>query len=413
MNSSYSTAASRKRHANDRSTTAPPTTSRAFRPSNAYSGWLRSERVFGFQQKPLPKSHVRHGLRVNFGFTHELKMGACKQAAAKHFKGIIYSTECLNKGYFDLGFKTKEEADEAAKVTLVVEGRPVFTTRTRLPGDETLFISFDLLPTDVAREETCENLIMGLASYGEVRQFEMEVDKYLPQCARQKAFAVIIPNEDVKSDIQVIPRQAYFHGLDGRTFKITPEGAPPVCSKCKDLGHTPRQCDNLGHPSEEMDGQPWDYNNPSHPMHPIEWGFHQENIIAPVESVPIPPNTTEVVLASPPPQPKPTQQIPVVVKQIEKNTFKLVKHQKNPAAASRIVTQENGTSRTEQEIIHKNSWAELSDQDEAMDEDGVPPSPCQAKYSTDDNDDRILLIGDEYQQRNWNNGEAPARGQGL
>lgn len=57
-------------------------------------------------------------------------MGAYKQAAVKQFKGIVYSSKCPQKGYFDLGFGTKEEADEAAKVTLVVEGRPVFTTCT-------------------------------------------------------------------------------------------------------------------------------------------------------------------------------------------------------------------------------------------------------------------------------------------
>ena len=81
------------------------------------------------------------------------------------------------KEFFDLGFATKDYADQASLKKLVVDvadskgkvtTHTLATTRTRYNQDKTLFVSFESLPLDMPREEVKAQLQSCLAQYGEV-----------------------------------------------------------------------------------------------------------------------------------------------------------------------------------------------------------------------------------------------------
>lgn len=219
-------------------------------------GWLKfvtTEKWYNDITRALPKSAIPHGIRVNFGGDPSTFIDAAA-TVQKTYPNAVAVQQGPLKDFFDLGFETKEEADEAATLTLRAKvtspnGKTqeviIPTTRTRYNLDESLFISFDGLPMDMKREKVKKSLLEGLEKYGEIVQFELLKNPYMPHLTTSKAMAMIKPNKKTLANLNCIPRRAYVRKDNGETsveFRVFPKKTPPMCAKCNALGHREALC---------------------------------------------------------------------------------------------------------------------------------------------------------------------------
>ena len=222
-----------------------------FIPTEGWMKFVTSERWFEDITRALPKSPVPHGVRVNFRGDPATFQEAAKAIATTYPKAVSLQQSPL-KDFFDLGFLTKEDADQAAEEVFTVEvtdhkGKitktTLPTTRTRFNKDTTLFISFEALPLDMSREEVESQLKNGLAKYDVIVQFELLKNPYMSHLSTAKAMAMISPLDAITT--ASIPRRATILKADGTTsseFKVFPEQTPPICALCSALGHREALC---------------------------------------------------------------------------------------------------------------------------------------------------------------------------
>ena len=208
--------------------------------------YLEKHKAYKTITHSFPKSSIDHGIRVTLGHFNALMMDELKVQLKTCLPSAVSTEPKWYKGFIDIGFKSADEADKAALAIIQVQGQPLDITRTRHNEDENLYISFSKLPTDMSRNELTARLKVGLASYGKILKFEMEEDAFMPHLAMSRAIAIIAPKPDVRDNISIIPRNAFFYvGEEGdisREFKITPEDAPKICNFCDCVGHVAAAC---------------------------------------------------------------------------------------------------------------------------------------------------------------------------
>lgn len=216
-----------------------------FVPSEEYLKHLEKRQAYKMITHSLPKSSREHGIRINYGIVDAMLVDDVRDSIKNNFeKAVSIDTKFL-KGFIDLGFQTKDEADDAALVQLIIKNQKIPVIRTRYSGDQNIFITIDQIPTNYPRKWIIQQLESGLSGYGEVLQFEMQTDDVLPNLAMSKAIAIIAPNEEVRKDKDLIPRRAHLIDSEDKcteTFRIYPEDATPVCSHCDSVGHRIKSC---------------------------------------------------------------------------------------------------------------------------------------------------------------------------
>lgn len=241
-----------------------------FRPNKDYIKLLEQNVLRGGFGCTRPKSMYKHGIRIFFGDVDPMLVREVGDAASKVFVNHTHARSSLEKGFFDMAFASKLEADEAAKVILKVNGKLIPTARTRYNEDGFLFIGFDRLPCVLTRASTQEMLLEGLKAYGEVQDFELQTDPIFPNSGASKGFAIIKPYQNTRDAWDKIPRKACFEDQEGNqssSFRVFPERVTPQCKKCHAIGHMAANCPNLlervkkaaADPDamEEFDGDDW------------------------------------------------------------------------------------------------------------------------------------------------------------
>lgn len=223
-----------------------------FNPSEAWLNNLNKHELFKNISFAFPRANVEHGIRIKFNPKHPYMLDAVFDAIEPTYPKAVFIDPKYLRGIIDLGFQCKEDADEAAKIPLMIKssGVPtrVATTRTRYSGDSELFITFEDLPTSEKKENIVQGIQEGLKEYGEIVQLEFQTP-YKTKLACRKAIALIRPSPEVSEDMTLIPRRAFLQlsnpdgsGRASRTFKIYPERAPPICTVCSNLGHRAEAC---------------------------------------------------------------------------------------------------------------------------------------------------------------------------
>ncbi|KAI0226374.1 hypothetical protein L0F63_002664, partial [Massospora cicadina] len=161
---------------------------------------------------------------------------------------VYVTPHSMSHGWLDLGFESKEAADEAAAVRIVVdlpEGQWVIKTkRTRWTKSNQIFLTFGFLPTMVKRDILEQHLKDGLAVYSEIQSFEMQRFTLMPHLCTGKAIAVLIPTEEIVKDLTQIPH-SIFIDIAGHTtdpFWVTVDSAPPICTHCDAFSNKAHAC---------------------------------------------------------------------------------------------------------------------------------------------------------------------------
>ena len=228
----------------------------------------------------FPRSTVQHAVRVSFGHTAALLLDEVRKAAAIAYPKARGIEKKYYQGFFDLTFHDATDAEEAASIPLMVQGKRIPTSRCRWNQDKTMYITLTKIPTTLTREDTIQQLTKSLETYGEVINFEMESDDILTHLTMPRAIAIIKPNEDVLADLTLIPRAAYLYDKQCEKvtegFRISPETAPPICSSCNCIGHRANSCPKtvegiqylMDTQDEEMEDDPRMYTN----EHEYPWG---------------------------------------------------------------------------------------------------------------------------------------------
>lgn len=257
-----------------------------FRPSREYIKSIEQNVLIKGFGHTRQKSQFLHGIRIIYGDIDQMLYLEVAHAANETFKNHTQAHSVLKKGFFDLAFTTKLEADEAAKKVLKVNNKLFPVLRTRYAGDGCLFIGFDKLPCIYNRAQTQELILEGIKSYGEVQDFELQTDPLFPMSGTSKGFAIIKPYLDSKEAWDKIPRKAYFlkNDIKSTTFNVFPEKVTPQCHTCQAIGHVASSCPDqltklksaINDPleMEEIDGDNFlDWNQESSKdAETFEWG---------------------------------------------------------------------------------------------------------------------------------------------
>ena len=191
-----------------------------------------------------PKSSYRHGLRILFSKCDPYLVKEIAELARNSFPKHTAAHSRLDKGYFELAFKTAAEANDAAKFALQIRDRFVPTIRTRYAKDTNILIRFEDLPCTLHRKDLLDNISNGLCQYGQVIELELNKDPLFPDSSNSRGFAIIEPLPNVAENINFIPRVAHFvrEGLASPSFRIITEKAPSACDLCKNIGHEMNAC---------------------------------------------------------------------------------------------------------------------------------------------------------------------------
>lgn len=219
-----------------------------FQVTTNYLSYLEKHSLYKNLAHAYPKSSIKHGVRIRFCTKFPATLVAILENIKKVYPKMVSIDPKYLKGTIDVGFKTKDDADEASTNDFIVKlggiDQHIATTRTRYHADEHTFIAFEGLPMDVEREEIQLALEEGLASYGEIIQLEYQECHLVKGMAMPKAIALIKSKPEVTKNISLIPRYAFFKiGNEATsTFKVFPEAAPPICQKCERVGHRATAC---------------------------------------------------------------------------------------------------------------------------------------------------------------------------
>lgn len=241
-----------------------------FKPIKEYIKLLEENVIRGGFGSTRPKSTYCHGIRIFYGDVYPMLVKEVADAAKKTFTNHTHAYAALEKGFFDMAFAKKWEADKAAKVILKVNNKLIPMARMRYNEDGFLFIGFDKLPCVLNRTITQNLLMEGLKTYGEIQDFELQTDPLFPESGASKGFAIIKPYQNTRDAWDKIPRKACFENDEGgksAAFRVFPERVTPQCKTCHAIGHMavnfPNQLDKVRRAAVdpdamyEIDGYKW------------------------------------------------------------------------------------------------------------------------------------------------------------
>ncbi|KAI0242464.1 hypothetical protein L0F63_001556, partial [Massospora cicadina] len=145
---------------------APPTASSHFVPPQDLA--LHLARVHPSRPHPLalPHSTICYCLRVDYGCLFPYADKAIIDLATAAFAPAGFIDFRPFKGYFDVGFQSEEDAEAAAQTPLIYKKNPIPTTRTHLPSNTTLVVSFANLPSYLPPQVLYDQLVAGLMAHG-------------------------------------------------------------------------------------------------------------------------------------------------------------------------------------------------------------------------------------------------------
>ena len=102
----------------------------------------------------FPRFTVQHAVRVSFGHTAALQLDEVWRAIVVAYLKARGIEKKYYQGFFDLTFHNAADAEEAAAIHLMVNGRWIPTSQCRWNQDETIYITFTKIPTTLTRENT-------------------------------------------------------------------------------------------------------------------------------------------------------------------------------------------------------------------------------------------------------------------
>ncbi|KAI0244695.1 hypothetical protein L0F63_004429 [Massospora cicadina] len=219
---------------------SPPTASNRFVSPRDLA--LHLARVHPSRPHPLalPRSAIRYCLRVDYGRLFPYANKAIIDLATTAFAPAGFIDFRPFKGYFDVGFQSEEDAEVAAQTPLIYKKTPIPTTRTRLPSDTMLVVSFANLPSHLPPQVLYDQLVAGLMAYGTQATLIFAIPSGAERLAAPRATATIIPYHPTIA--QQIPPRASVAAAPDHFFWAQVNNGRQICSLCFGLDHAKKAC---------------------------------------------------------------------------------------------------------------------------------------------------------------------------
>ncbi|KAI0233642.1 hypothetical protein L0F63_002352 [Massospora cicadina] len=219
---------------------SPPTASSHFVPPQDLALHLVCAHPSCPHPLTLPQSTICCCLRVDYGHLFPYADKAIIDLATAAFAPAGFIEFRPFKGYFDVGFQSEADAEVVAQTPLIYKNTPIPTTRTHLPSDTTLVVSFANLPSHLPPQVLYDQLVVGLMAYGTQPNLIFAIPSGVERLAAPHATATITPHHPAIA--QQIPPHASVAAAPDHFFWAQVDNVRQICSLCFGLDHAKKVC---------------------------------------------------------------------------------------------------------------------------------------------------------------------------